>query len=115
MRRFLLPLAIVVAIVAVAIPTCRMVGCDMGDMGAMSFIPFGGAHASSMCPGQWEFSSSPTGIVPSGSDPLVLGFLAALVAAFVLVVPQRSGRPTLAYVGDPPPPSQDPRGVRFRV
>jgi hypothetical protein len=115
MRRFLLPLVIVVAIVAIAIPTCRMVGCDMGDMGAMSFVPFGGTHASAMCPGQWEYSSSPAGIVPSGGDPLVIGFFAALVAAIALLVPQRSARPTLACVGDSPPPRQAARGERFRV
>ena len=115
MRRFVLPLAIVVAIVAIAIPTCRMVGCDMGDMGAMAFVPHSGPSASSMCPGQWEFSSSPAGIVPTGGDPIALGFLAALVAAIVLSVPQRTGRLALAYVGDSPPPPQSPRGERFRV
>lgn len=115
MRRLFLPLAIVVAIVAVAVPTCRMVGCDMGDMGAMPMVPHNGPHASSMCPGQWELSSSPTGIVPGGSDPLVLSLFAALAAAVVLLAPQRAARLNFAYVGDPPPPPQDPRGERFRV
>jgi hypothetical protein len=114
MRRLLLPLVVVVAIVAIAIPTCRMVGCDM-EMGAMPFVPFSGPHASSMCPGQWEYSSSPSGIVPTGSDPLLLGFVAMLVAAVALVSPRLTSRPLLAYVGDPPPPPGDPRGARFRV
>jgi hypothetical protein len=92
-----------------------MVGCDMGDMGAMAFVSFGGAHLSATCPGQWEFSSAPSGIVPGGIDPIVLGFLAALVAAVVLVAPRRSARLALALVGDPPPPPEDPRGERFRV
>ena len=73
----MLPLAVVVAIVAIAVPTCRMVGCDMGDAGAMPFVPHNGPHVSSMCLGQWELSTSPTGIVPSGSDPLVLSLVAA--------------------------------------
>ena len=115
MRRLMLPLAIVVAIVAIAVPTCRMVGCDMGDMGAMAFVPFNGAHLSAMCPGQWEITSSPTGIIPSGSGPIVLGFLAALAAAVMLIAPQRTERLTFAFVGDPPPPPEDPRGVRIRV
>jgi hypothetical protein len=114
MRRLLLPIAIVVAIVAIAVPTCRMVGCDM-DMGAMRFIPHNGPHFSSMCPGQWEFSSAPTGILPTGSDPLVLGFAALAVAAFVLVAPRRMARPLFAYAGSPPPPPEDPLGARFRV
>jgi hypothetical protein len=115
MRRYLLPLAIVVAIVAVAVPRCRMEGCDMGDMGAMASMPFGGPSVSAMCPAHWEVSSSPSGVVPTGSDPLVLGFVAALAAAVVLLAPQRSSRMTFAYVGDPPPPPSDPWGARFRI
>ena len=111
----MLPLAIVVAIVAIAVPTCRMVGCDMGAMGAMPLVPHDGPHVSSMCLGQWEFSSAPTGIVPTGSDPLIMSIFAALAAAVILLAPQRATRFEFAYVGDPPPPPQDPRGERFRV
>jgi hypothetical protein len=114
-RRFLLPLAIVVAIVAIAIPTCRMVGCDMGDMGAMAMGSHSGTGVAPMCPGQWEFSTSPSGIVPNGTDPLVLGFMAALAVAVVLIAPQRMSRPALVYMGEPPPPPDDPWGERFRV
>ena len=32
MRRMILPLAVVVAVVAIAVPTCQMIGCDM-EMG----------------------------------------------------------------------------------
>ena len=114
MRRFALPLVIVVAVVAIAVPTCRMVGCDM-DMGAMPFVPFNGPHASAVCPGQWELSASPTAIIPTGTDSLILSFLAVAVAAVVLISPQRTSRVLFAYVGDPPPPRHDPRGERFRV
>ena len=114
MRRFILPLAIVVAIVAIAVPTCRMVGCDM-DMGAMPFVPHNGPHLSSACLGQWEFNSAPTGIVPGGTDSLILSFLVAIAAVVVLTSPQRTARPVLAFAGDPPIPPLAPRGERFRV
>ena len=110
-----MPLAIVVAIVAIAVPTCRMVNCDMGDMGAMPLVPHSGPHISAMCLGQWEISASPTGIVPTGSNPLILGLVAALAAAVIVFAPQRSTRFVYAFAGDPPPPPQDPRGERFRV
>ena len=114
MRRFALPLVIMVAVAAIAVPTCRMVGCDMG-MGAMSFLPFNGPHLSSTCGGQWEFSSGPAGIMPSGTDTLLLTLMAAFAAAVVLLAPQLTSRPVLVRVSNPPPPPDDPLGERFRV
>jgi hypothetical protein len=110
----LLPLAIVVAIVAIAVPTCRMVGCDM-NMGAMPFVPFSGTHASSDCPGQWELFTTPASTLPSGTESLLLTLVAALFAAVVLFAPQMSARPVLVRVSNPPPPPEEPRGERFRV
>jgi hypothetical protein len=115
MRRLLLPFAIVVALVAIAIPTYTMVGCDTGMMGAMAMPSTGGQTISSACTGQWELSTSPAGIVPTGTSSLLLGFAVALVAAVVLLAPQRSARFALTFVGDPPPPPHDPLGERFRV
>jgi len=114
MRKALLPLAIVVAIVAVAVPTCRMVGCDM-DMGAMRFVPMQGVHLTAPCPGTWELSSAPAGTVPNGGGSLLLTFIAALAAVVVLFSPQVVSRPVLARVSNPPPPPDDPLGARFRV
>jgi hypothetical protein len=114
MRRMLLPLTIVVALVAIAVPTCRMIGCDM-DMGAMRIVPMGGTYLSAQCPGQWEFSSTPVSTVPNGSSAILLTLVAALVAAVVLIAPQSTSRFVLVRVSDPPPPPEDPRGERFRV
>jgi hypothetical protein len=114
MRRMLLPLAIVVALVAIAVPTCRMINCDM-DMGAMRIMPMGGTHVASNCSGQWEFSSTPTSTLPGGSDSLLLTIVAALCATVVLIAPQVASRPVLARVSNPPPPPDEPRGERFRV
>ncbi len=114
MRRMLLPLAIVVALVAIAVPTCQMINCDM-EMGAMPFVPFSGPRMAADCPGQWEFSSTPTGTLPNGSTTLLLTLASAIVAAFVLFAPQMTGRHILVRVSDPPPPPEEPRGERFRV
>ena len=83
-------MAIVVALVAIAVPTCQMVGCDM-EMGAMPFVPFSGTHMSADCPGQWEFFTTPASTLPSGSDTLLLTLVAALVGAVVLFAPQIVG------------------------
>jgi hypothetical protein len=114
MRRMLLPLAIVVAIVAVAVPTCQMINCDM-EMGAMPFVPFSGTRMSAECPGEWAVFTSPASTLPSGSDSLLLTLVAAIFAAVVLLAPQLAGRPLLVRVSNPPPPPEEPRGERFRV
>ncbi|NTU71215.1 MAG: hypothetical protein HGB10_05295 [Coriobacteriia bacterium] len=114
MRGLTLSLVVVIALVAVAVPTCRMVGCDM-DMGAMPFVPFSGAHLTSDCGGEWAFSSTPVGTLPSSALNLLLSLAAAMVAALVLFGPQLASRPLLAMVSNPPPPPELPRGERFRV
>ncbi len=116
MQRFMLPLAIMVAMVAVVLPTCQMVGCDMNGMGAMPFMPQGGAFSD--CPGEWVVNtSSSNGIVPSGADSLTFSLLMALLAivGVLFFAPQASLRPVVAYTGDPPPPLEDSFGARFRV
>jgi len=110
----MLPLVVVLALVAIAVPTCRMVGCDM-DMNAMPFVPFSGAHFASDCPGQWEMNSVPASTLPSSSDTILLTLVAALVVAFVAFAPQVSAQPVYARVSNPPPPPEEPRGERFRV
>jgi len=114
MRRMVLPLAIVLAVVAIAIPTCRMVGCDM-SMGAMPFVPFSGSHVSADCPGEWGVFTTPASTLPSSSDSLILTLAAALFAGVLLMAPQVVARPVLARVSNPPPPPDEPRGERFRV
>lgn len=113
----MLPLAIVVAIVAIAVPTCRMVNCtmDMNAMGAMKIVPFHGPHFSAKCSGMWEVFTTPASTAPSSSDPLTLTLLAALAAAVILFAPRLVARPVLVRVSDPPPPPEEPRGERFRV
>jgi len=114
MRRMLLPLAIVVALVAIAVPTCQMIGCDM-EMGGMPFVPFSGARMSADCSGEWALFTTPASTLPSGSDTLLVSLIAAITAAVVLLAPQLTGRPVLVRVSNPPPPPEDPRGERFRV
>jgi len=90
MQRFALPLAIMVALVAVVLPTCQMVGCDMNGMTAMPFMPQGGAFTD--CPGQWVVNTSGSnGIVPSGLDSLTFSLLIALLAIVgaLFFAPQR--------------------------
>lgn len=113
-RRFLVPLAVVVAMVLVVLPTVQMVGCDM-NMGAMPFMPDGGAYTA--CPGQWVLTTGGTaGTVPGGAGSLTfLLALAVIAAGAVLFAPQASPRLVAEYTGDPPPPPEDSFGARFRV
>ena len=118
MQRFMLPLAIMVAMVAVVLPTCQMIGCEMNGvgMGAMPFMPQGGVYSD--CPGEWVVNTSGSnGIVPSGADSLTFSLLIAMLAIVgaLLFAPRASLKPIAAYSGDPPPPLEDSFGARFRV
>jgi hypothetical protein len=111
-RKALIALAIVVAIVAIVVPTCRMVGCSMG--GAMPW----GHHADfvgiySYCGGTYVTSSAPAAIVPAGADSLVLALVASVVAAVALIRPPLVVQTVSAHASDPPPPPEDPKGERL--
>lgn len=113
-NRALVALAIVVAFVAIVVPTCRMVGCSMagGEMSwGHSLVP--GFFQS--CGGTFVTSSQPNAIVPASSDTLVLALVAALMAAAVLYRPRVAFQRIISHPADPPPPPEDPLGSRFRV
>jgi len=114
-RKTMLAFAIIVAFVAVAVPTCQMINCTM-EMGYMPFM-HGNAdfNISSVCSGQWVTSQGPVGVVPAGVDALVLALISAIVAAVVMLRPQLVARPVRIYDESPPPPPEEPRGERFRV
>jgi len=114
-RKALIAFAIIIAFVAIVVPTCRMVGCQM-EMGYMPFMPAGQAFALfSDCGGVWSVSDVPVGVVPVGLETLVLALFAALAAGLVLFQPQLVARPVRIVDATPPPPPEDPLGVRFRV
>lgn len=114
-RKALIALAVVVAVVAVVVPTCRMVGCSM-DMGGAR--PFGMQMSTGLfsdCGGEYVFSSSPAAVVPAGADSLTLALLGAIVAALALMLPTFAWRPVFAVEFAPPPPPEPPLGQRLRL
>ncbi len=114
-RKALIAIAIVIAFVAVVVPTCRMVGCQM-EMGYMGFMhPGDTAGLFSDCGGTWSLSDVPEGIVPASINTLVLALFAAIAAVVALVRPQMVARPVLIVDATPHPPPEEPLGVRFRV
>lgn len=113
MRRALL-LAIVLAVALAAVPTYRMVGCDM-DMGAMSFRPMHGLRFVEPCSGAWILRIGPLGAAPAPTSYSLLTLIAALVVGLLIVRPEFVSRPVFARVSNPPPPPEDPLGERFRV
>jgi len=112
-RKALVALTIIVAFVAVVVPTCVMVGCSMG--GAM---PFGHLDMTSLysdCGGTYVTNTAPSAIVPAGADSLVLALVSAVLAALVLFRPAPTVQTIRVHASDPPPPPEDPRGERLRL
>lgn len=107
---------VAVAVVAVAIPTCQMIGCSMdmsGGMMAISTHP--GPSLGNACDGLWVTSSGPLGVAPSEFANLLLGLVAAIVAAAVLFSPRPAMRPVRLVDAHGPPPPLEPRGERVIV
>lgn len=113
-RRYLMPVFIAVAVLAIAIPTCQMIGCTM-DMSHGMFWPGSAPSIHGLCDGRWIASAAPAGVMPTGIESLVLAVFAAVFAAFVLFAPNSAMRRVAVVRAEPPPPPLDPRGERSRI
>ena len=114
-RKPMIALAVAVALLAIVVPACRMVGCSM-EAGYMGFMHSGSALGFfGDCGGEYTSTFGPAGIVPPGGQSLLLTLVAALgVAAFVFSPQLVVGRAS-SVLSMPPPPPEDPLGERFRV
>jgi ABC-type spermidine/putrescine transport system permease subunit II len=104
-------MVIIIAMVAVLLPLCMMVGCDMSasQMLGSSTLGFSNACVSTMT------SNAQAAIAPGNLQSLILTLVAALGAVFILTTPQFTMRLVRVVAEDPPPPPEDPRGARFLV
>lgn len=115
-RKLVIALAMVVAFVAIVVPTCRMVGCSMEMTGYMGFMhPGSDAGFFSDCGGTYVGNSTPSAVVPAGADTLTLALTSAVMAALALFMPVVSSQPARVAYFAPPPPPEDPRGERLRL
>ena len=107
-------LVVMMAVVAIAIPTTTMIGCDMGMGSGMPFMP-SGTGIYSGCPGEWATTTGPVGVLPSGAESLLLALSVAVVAVAVTLAPRRTAAPVRIMAAEPPPPPEDPLGQRTRI
>ena len=113
-RKVAMALVVMMALVAVGIPTLTMVGCDMGMSGGMPFMPSGVGIFNS-CAGEWVTNSGPVGVLPNGAENIILTLGALVVAIALTFAPRESIRMVQALVAEPPPPPEDPLGQRTRI
>ena len=111
MHKLSLGVVIIIAMVAVLLPVCMSVGCDMGatGMGDSSMLGFN-AICIDMSTGL-----APAATAPGSPQTLILTLVAALGMVLVLFSPPLTMRPVRAVAEDPPPPPEDPRGVRLII
>jgi hypothetical protein len=107
-------LVVMMAVVAIAIPTCTMIGCDMGMSGGMPYMPSGTGIFNS-CAGEWVTNTGPAGVLPSGLENIVLVLGAIIVAVAITLVPRQSNSMVQILAAEPPPPPEDPLGQRTRI
>lgn len=113
-RRMMIALAVVIAVVAIVVPTCRMVGCSM-PMSApmMGHLPMTILFGD--CGGELVYNGAPTAVVPSGLDSLTVALLAAVMAAVALALPRTTPRAVFVSETGSPPPPVEPGGMRLRL
>jgi hypothetical protein len=115
-RRLSTALVIAVAVIAVSIPACQMVGCNMSMRGGMmSSLMHPAQSIGDACNGTWITSASPYGVPPNEFTTILLSFLAAIAAAVVLFSPRVAMQPVRLVDANAPPPPLEPRGERFTV
>lgn len=113
-RKALIALALAMVFVAVAIPTCRMIGCSMGGAASWGNNAVGlGFYGD--CGGTWVTSATPVAAVLPSAYGAIVALLGLAVVAVAI-----TRRPVLVEVisehaSDPPPPPEDPRGERLRI
>jgi hypothetical protein len=113
-RKMILAVMLVIAVLAVAIPTCEMIGCDMRMVGGMMRITtVPGPVAGAPCTGTWITSSSPAGVVPSEFVSMIIVLIAAMAAALKLFAPRAEFQPVRLVDSNAPPPPLEPRGERY--
>jgi len=115
-RKILIAVAVMVALVAIVVPTCRMVGCSMdaGYMGFMHSDSTAGIFGS--CGGEYSTSFGPDGVIPTAMQSLLLSLIGAVALIATLYAPTLVSRPVyLVDSSPPPPPPEDPLGARFTV
>lgn len=105
-----------IALVAIVVPTCRMVGCST-EMGYTGFMHAGTtAGFFGTCGGEYSTTSGPEGIIPTVVQSILLSLIGAVALVAKLATPQFVSRPVWLVDASPPPaPPEDPRGERFRV
>ena len=112
MRKVSIAMVIILAMVAVLLPLCVMIGCGM-DTGHMmgSHTGFGFTDACTNAAGD----AAQAAIAPGNLQTLIMTLVVALGLVFSLALPQPSAHLVRIVAEEPPPPPEDPLGARFIV
>jgi len=115
-RRMTLALVIAIAVLTVAIPTCVMIGCDMGLCGPMMrMTSFPGPAFLNQCSGTWLANAGQVGALPTEFVTAFLAMLAFVAMLLGLFSSSLELRAVTFVEANAPPPPLDPRGERFRI
>lgn len=112
-RSVYIALLVMVAFVAIVVPTCRMVGCSM--TGAMAWKTLDTPSLFGDCGGTYVTSTTPAAVVPPGAETLVLVAVAMVLASAGLFTAEAHAQRLVPVQASPPPPALDPRGMRLRI
>ena len=114
-RGLFIALAITLALVAIVVPTCRMVGCSMSGSGMSWGAAMPGLGFFGTCGGTYVMNSTPAATVPANADSIVLAIVAAVIVAMAFADIRPRAYMVRISDADPPPPPVDPLGTRLTI
>jgi len=110
-RKFSVGMLIIIAMIAVLLPLCMAISCDMGMGEVMGSSTLGlSAECITTVTG-----GAQAAITPGNQQSLILTLVAALAVALVIAFPPLTMTPLRALAEVPPDPPDDPRGVRLII
>ena len=110
-RSMSMALVVMMAVIAIAIPTCTMIGCDMSMGQGMPFMP-SGTGIYNECSGEWFTSTGPAGIVSNGVESLLLSLVVAAFVAAVVFAPRNVVAVVESLPYGAPTPTRRPLGAK---
>ena len=102
-------------VVIAAVPILVMIGCSM-DMSMGAACSHGVEVLTSACGGTYVLMQNvASAVVTSGFSILLFALLALFMMAVMVLAPASQSRAYVLVPANPPPPPEDPLGVRLRL
>lgn len=111
-RKVSMIMVVAIAMVAVLLPMCAMLQCQMTPLEMLHSHM--GLGFSSRCATTMD-SAAQAAVAPGSLQTIILMLFAVMGFVYALALPSRSVRFVRVSAEEPPPPPEDPLGTRLTI